>query len=382
MTAAIEPFTIAIPETEIADLHARLDRTRWPDQLPGAGWDYGIPLAYLRELAGHWRHRYDWRTHEARLNRLPQFTTTIDGARVHFIHAQSAEPAAMPLLILHGWPGSVVELEPIIARLTDPVAHGGDAADAFDVIAPSLPGYGFSGPTAERGWNVRRIAAAMTELMARLAYERYAVHGGDWGSEIARQIGVGDPAHVAAVHVTMMFGANARPQDVDPADPEDRRSLELIARYRRELAGYARLQGTRPQTLAYALTDSPVGQLAWIAERFFDWTASHERPEDAVDRDRLLTNVMVYWLTGTAGSSARLYWEEDHDPESAVRTPGSVPTGVMVFPRDIAPPVRRRAEQFNRIVRWTESERGGHFPGMEQPELLVDDIRAFLRELR
>lgn len=382
MSKTIEPFRIAVDEAELTELRARLDRTRWPDELPGAEWDYGVPLGYLRELAGHWRERYDWRAHEAALNRLAQFTTVIDGTRVHFVHVRSDVPGAVPLLVLHGWPGSIAELTALIGPLTDPLAHGGDRADAFHVIAPSLPGYGFSGPTPDRGWTLRRVTRAMAELMERLGYERYGVHGGDWGAAIARGLGVVDPDHLIGIHLTMLLAASARRRDADRDDPTERRSLEAAARYRSELSGYAVLQGTRPHTLAYALTDSPVGQLAWIAEKFKDWTDSRDVPEDAVDRDQLLTNVMLYWLTRTAGSSARLYYETAHDPAGAADPPTDVPTGVAVFPHDLALPIQRRAERENRIVRWTEMERGGHFPAMEQPELLIDDIRAFFRTLQ
>jgi pimeloyl-ACP methyl ester carboxylesterase len=382
--SAVEPFRIAVPQSELDDLAERLDRTRWPDALPGAGWEYGVPLDYLRELAEHWRHTYDWRHHEAELNRLAQFTTTLDGTRVHFIHVRSREPAATPLLILHGWPGSIVELAGLVGPLTDPVAHGGDAADGFHVVAPSLPGYGFSGPTLETGWGVARVTAAMAALMQRLGYGCYGVHGGDWGATIARGLGVTDAERVTGVHLTMLLGAVPSHRDTDPDDPEEQRSLAVAGRYRAELAGYAILQATRPQTLAYALTDSPVGQLAWIAEKFKDWTDSDTVPEDAVDRDQLLTNVMLYWLTRTAGSSARLYWETAHAGGGwgAAEPPSTVPTAVAILPRDLSRPVRRVAERTNRIVRWTELEHGGHFAAMEVPGPLLADIRAFFAGLR
>jgi pimeloyl-ACP methyl ester carboxylesterase len=263
----VEAFAIAVAQSELDDLHQRLDRTRWPEEVPGGGWDQGVPLAYLRELSDHWRHRYDWRAHEARLNALAQFTTRIDGTRIHFVHVRSPEPAALPLVILHGWPGSIVELAGLIGPLADPRAHGGDPARAFHVVAPSLPGYGFSGPTPDRGWGVRRIAAAMAELMGRLGYRRFGAHGGDWGAAIARELGVLAPDRVLGAHITMLSSAAASRRDADAdadADPQDerqQRSLAAAARYRRDLSGYAILQSTRPQTLSYALTDSPVGQL-------------------------------------------------------------------------------------------------------------------------
>ena len=382
----VEPFRIAVAHAELDDLHDRLDRTRWPEEVPGGGWDQGVPLAYLRDLCDHWRHRYDWRAHEARLNALAQFTTRIDGTRVHFIHVRSPEPDAVPLVILHGWPGSVVELAGLVGPLSDPGAHGAPGASAFHVVAPSLPGYGFSGPTPDRGWGVSRIAGAMAELMERLGYASFGAHGGDWGAAIAREIGVLAPDRVRGVHLTMLSSAVAsrRDADADPQDEREQRSLAATARYRGELSGYAILQSTRPQTLAYALTDSPAGQLAWIVERFKDWTDSRDVPEDAVDRGTLLTTVMAYWLTRTAGSSARLYWETAHGPGGwgSAPPPSTVPTGMAVFPRDLSVPIRRIAERANRIVHWTEMERGGHFPALEAPDLLLADIRAFFAALR
>jgi pimeloyl-ACP methyl ester carboxylesterase len=372
---AITPFTIDIPQADLDDLHQRLDRTRWPAEAPDADWVRGIPGRYLRGLADYWRHTYDWRAQEAALNAFAQFTTTIDGQQVHFLHVRSPEPDATPLIITHGWPGSVAEFMDIIGPLTDPVAHGGNPADAFHVVAPSIPGYGFSGPVTEPGWNLTRIAAAFTVLMERLGYERYAAQGGDWGSSITREIGVLDPEHVIGVHLNMLA---TRPDPVlDTGEPtdEDRASDAAQDLYDSELSGYAKIQGTRPQTLAYALTDSPVGQLAWIAEKFKEWTDSGEVPEDAIDRDHLLTDVMIYWLTATAGSSAQIYYEVAHSVRS--RRPSSVPTAVAVFPRDLFRPVRRIAERTNPIERWTEFEQGGHFAAMEQPEPLVADIRAF-----
>jgi microsomal epoxide hydrolase len=272
----------------------------------------------------------------------------------------------------------------LIGPLSDPRSHGGDPADAFHVVAPSLPGYGFSGPTTERGWSRTRITDAMAVLMQRLGYGRYAVHGGDWGAAIARGLGVVDAEHVLGVHLTMLLSAVPARDEADQDNPDERRSLQTASRYRAELSGYAILQATRPQTLSYALTDSPVGQLAWIVEKFKDWTDSNDVPEDAVDRDQLLTNVMLYWLTRTAGSSARLYWETAHAAGGwgTSEPPSSVPTAVVVLPRELSHPVRRIAERDNEIVRWTEFDRGGHFAAMEVPEPLTDDIRAFFGELR
>jgi len=388
----IQPYLLEVPEEDLEDLRRRLDRTRWPDELPGVGWAYGVPLGYLKELAGWWRNRYDWRAAERQLNDLPQFTTTIDNQRVYFLHVRSPEPDALPLVITHGWPGSVAEFLRIIGPLTDPAAHGGEAADAFHVVAPSIPGFGPSGPTTERGWDVRRVATAWAELMRRLGYRRFGAHGGDWGSAISRDLGLIDPEHVAGVHLTML--ASAVPRQEPSAEElagwseADRQRIKESWRRRsgflREGAGYSMLQSTRPQTLAYALTDSPVGQLAWIVDKFKEWTDSSERPEDAVDRDQLLTNVSLYWFTATAGSSARIYYEAAHGGVGVAGAdePSVTPTGVAVFPHEITPPVRRIADRSNAIIHWSEFDRGGHFAAMEVPDLLVGDLRAFFRQLR
>jgi epoxide hydrolase len=378
MDADLQPFRIDIPQAEVDDLRARLARTRWPDQLSGVGWDYGIPLDYVRDLAEYWRTGYDWRLHERRLNEFPQFTTTIDGQRVHFLHVRSPEPGAMPLIVTHGWPGSVVEFTGVIGQLTDPRAHGGDPADAFHLVIPSIPGYGFSGPTHEPGWNVHRIALAWDVLMTRLGYARYGAQGGDWGASISRELGVVAPEHVIGVHLTMLFPQGPLDQP-DLTDVEKAR-LERMQQFRRTGSGYGSIQSTRPQTLAYALTDSPAGQLAWITEKFGEWIDG-DLPDDAIDRDQLLTNVCVYWFTGTAGSSARLYFETAHSRGWAP-APSTAPTGVAVFPAEIAPPIRRFAELSNAIVHWTEFDRGGHFAAMEEPDLLVADVRQFFRMFR
>jgi epoxide hydrolase len=377
--AQIQPFRIDIPEAELDDLRARLARTRWPDQLPGVGWDYGIPLDYVRELAEYWRSGYDWRVHERELNAFPQYTTVIDGQRVHFLHVRSPEPDALPLILTHGWPGSVVEFTGIIGSLTDPAAHGWDRGDAFHLVVPSIPGFGFSGPTSDRGWDVRRVARAWDELMSRLGYQRYGAQGGDWGSSISRELGVAHPDHLIGVHLNMLLPQV--PDGISDLTKTERERVEAMQRFRTAGSGYYAIQSTRPQTLAYALTDSPAGQLAWITEKFGEWT-DDGLPDQAVDRDQLLTNVTVYWLTGTAGSSARLYYEVAHAAGWGRPTPSTAPTGVAVFPREIAPPVRRFAEQTNNIVHWSEFDRGGHFAAMEVPDLLVGDVRAFFRQLR
>ncbi|MGW1254665.1 epoxide hydrolase family protein [Streptomyces sp. NPDC002513] len=390
--ASLKPFRIDFPQSDLDDLHDRLDRTRWPDALPDVGWAYGVPRDYLRELVRYWRHDYDWRAAEARLNKWPQFTTTIDRANVHFAHIRSPEPDATPLVITHGWPGSIVEFLDVVGPLTDPAAHGGDPADAFHVVVPSIPGFGLSGPARDQGWEAGRVADAWAELMRRLGYERFGAQGGDWGSVISRELGRAHPDRVIGVHLNLLPGAQ---QLTEPTDEElaaldageRERTLTSWRRWdawQREGAGYAALQSTRPETLAYALTDSPVGQLAWIVEKFREWTDSEELPEEAVDRDLLLTNVMLYWLTGTAGSSARIYYERAHASgrAAAPAEPSEAPTGLAVFPAENQVPLRHRAERTENIVRWTEFDRGGHFAAMEEPDLLVDDVRAFFRQLR
>ncbi|HEY2203907.1 MAG TPA: epoxide hydrolase [Pseudonocardia sp.] len=382
----LRPFQLAVPESELDDLRDRLDRTRWPDELPDAGWDHGVPLAHLRELAGYWRHGYDWRAAEARLNEWPQLVTEIDGATVHLAHLRSPEPDATPLLLSHGWPGSIVEFARVAGPLSDPRGHGGDPADAFHLVMPSLPGFGLSGPTRDRGWNLRRIAAAFAELMARLGYRRYGVQGGDWGAGVSRELGR-TRSEVIGVHLNLLPGAGATAEPtaaelaaLDPAERE--RTLASWRRYReweREGTGYAAIQATRPQTLAYALTDSPVGQLAWIAEKFRAWSD----PASVLDRDQLLTNVMIYWLTRTAGSAARVYYERAHaDDGGATPGPSAAPTALADFRYENFVPLRHVAERTETIVRWTSFDRGGHFAAMEQPELLVADVRAFFRQLR
>jgi epoxide hydrolase len=379
----IRPFRVEIPEAELDDLRDRLAHTRWPSELPGQGWSRGVPLEYLRELAEYWRSGYDWRAHEARLNELPQFVTDIDGTSVHFLHIRSAEPDALPLIMTHGWPGSIVEFLDVIEPLTDPRSHGGDPADAFHLVIPSIPGFGLSGPTSEPGWSARRVGAAFAELMSRLGYERYGAQGGDEGAIISPDIGRAAPDHVVGVHVnaaTVGFMPFPPLEETELAElsEAERDRVARIAEFLDDEFGYARIQSTRPQTLAYGLTDSPVGQLAWVVEKFKAWTPGTEVPEDAIDRDRMLTNVMLYWLTGTARSSANIYYEDKHSGAWPQRS--GVPTGVAVSAHDIS--IRRYAEQSNNIVHWTEFDRGGHFAALETPDLLIPDVREFFRALR
>jgi microsomal epoxide hydrolase len=379
VTEGIEPFTVHVDDAVLDDLRERLARTRYPDQIEGTGWEYGIPVAYLRDLVEYWRTAYDWRSEEARLNELDHFRTRLDGQSVHFIHARSPRDDALPLLMTHGWPGSVVEFLDVIPRLTTPEAYGGDAADACHVIAPSLPGYGFSEPTRTTGWTPWRVARAFAELMARLGYDRYAAQGGDWGAQVATRIGASDEAHCAAIHLNM--------QIVDPPDDpvelsdEDRAALAALQRFQREEAGYALEQATKPQTLGVSLNDSPAGLLAWIVEKLRGWSDCGGDPERVFPRDQILTNVMAYWATGTITSSARLYWEHQHGDVPAPAYVG-VPTGVVRYPKEVLRFPRPWVERRFHVTYWHEQPRGGHFAAMEQPDLFVEDLRRFLQTIR
>ncbi|MEJ3656660.1 epoxide hydrolase family protein [Actinomycetes bacterium KLBMP 9759] len=373
------PFTVAVPESEIDELGQRIAATRWPDQLPGVGWSYGVALDDVRELAAYWRDGYDWRLHERKLNAFPQFTTTIDGQNVHFVHARSPEPEAVPLVVTHGWPSTVHDFVDIIGPLTDPRAHGGDPADAFHVVAPSLPGFAYSGPTTATGWGTDRIAAAWAELMSGLGYDRYVAQGGDFGSIIAPDLGRLVPERVLGVHVNALATASMvhDPADAEKLTDEERAASEASSAEWGERSGYAMIQSTRPQTLAYGLLDSPAGQLAWNYEWFADYdpTASTMTP---IDRDAILTDVSSFWFTRTAGSAARIYRETN--AWGGAPRPSGVPTAVANFAGDGA--IRGIAELAHNVVRWTEYDRGGHFASLQAPDLLVADIREFVRTLR
>jgi epoxide hydrolase len=384
-TTTMRPFRIDIPQGALDDLKSRLALTRWPSEVPGLGWSRGVPVEYLKELAEYWRTEYDWRADEAVLNSYPQYITEIDGADVHFIHVRSPEPDALPLLLSHGWPGSPVEFLDVIGPLSDPRGHGEPTAPAFHLVIPSLPGYGFSGPLREPGWDLVRIARAWAELMKRLGYDRYLTQGGDFGAGISMIVGQLDRPHVLGVHVNLLptGPASSDPAELDGLSDSDLARLGRLPRVRRYESGYMKIQATKPQTLAYALTDSPVGQLAWIIDKFRDWADAADVPEDAIRRDRLLANATIYWLTATAGSSAALYLEivdflPDVDPPPGPNPPSDLPLGVAVFPRDMFLPVRRFAERdFTNIVQWSEFDRGGHFAAMEEPDLFVADLRGF-----
>jgi pimeloyl-ACP methyl ester carboxylesterase len=349
------------------------------DVIDDTGWEYGIPFGYLGELVEYWRDTFDWRAQEARLNELAHFRTLIDGQPIHFVHARSPHEDALPLLLTHGWPGSIVEFLDVIPRLTDPEAHGGSAADAFHVVAPSLPGYGFSGPTRTRGWDTWRIARAFAELLGRLGYTRYGAQGGDWGAQVATRIGALDPAHCAALHLNMPLAE--RPEPPVDLTEQDKADLAAMAQFAREESGYASQQSTKPQTIGVALNDSPVGLLAWIVEKFRTWSDCDGHPENVFTRDQLLTNVMVYWVTATSASAARLYWEHRGAAEGAPEYVG-VPTGVARYPKEIVRFPRSWVERRYNLTHWADMPRGGHFAAMEQPELFVDDVRQFFRTVR
>jgi epoxide hydrolase len=373
----IRPFRIDIPSSDLDDLRERLARTRYPEQLPGDAWQKGAPVDYLREWAEYWRDSYDWRAQEKLLNERPQFLTEIDGQTIHFLHVVSPEPDAFPLILTHGWPGSVVEFLDVIGPLSNPRAYGGSPSDAFHLVIPSIPGFGFSTPLSDTGWDSRRTASAFAQLMARLGYERYGAQGGDFGALISPDLGRVDPDHVVGVHVNAATVGFIPFGEVDESGLTDveRGRIARMKRFLSEGNGYFQIQGTKPQTIAYGLNDSPVGQLAWIVEKFREWTHGDEV---TVDRDRVLTNVMLYWLTGTAGSAANMYYELTHS--GVWPTPSAVPTAVTAFAQDIS--IRSAAEQLNTIARWTDFHTGGHFAAMETPDLLVGDVRAFFADLR
>jgi pimeloyl-ACP methyl ester carboxylesterase len=366
----ITPFSIDIPQAQLDDLQTRLGQARWPDELPGGG-DYGVSQSYVRSLADRWQSGYDWRTVEARINQYPQFTTEIDGQPVHFLHVRSPEPNALPLIVTHGWPGSIVEFLDIIDPLTDPRAHGGDPATAFDMVIPSMPGYGFSGPTHEPGWNLYRIAAAWVELMRRLGYERYGAVGNDAGSMISPEIGRLDPDHVVGVHVTQIFSfPSGDPSEFADMTEQEASELATLQWFVENKMSFNTLMAQQPQTLSYAVTDSPLGLLAWNAQLL---------GED-LDPDFALSNVMLYWLTGTPASAARLYYENAHTTDRPTG-PTTVPLALAAFGGDFSG-IRRFADRDHaNIVRWTTFDKGGHFAAHKAPAELIGDIRAFYAEL-
>jgi epoxide hydrolase len=369
----VRPFRVEIPQTDLDDLRERLDRVCWPDELPGVAWSYGVPHDYVRELVDEWRTRFDWRSHEARLNGYPQFTTTIDRQQVHFVQVRSPEPDALPLICTHGWPMSVFEYLDLAGPLSDPRAHGGDPADAFHVVIPSIPGVAFSGPTTEPGWDTRRVARAWVELMARLGYERYGAHGNDGGSQISPEVGRYDGERVVGVHVTQLFSfPSGDPTEFADMSEEDLAALAFLEQF---TAGgglaYNAYQSAQPQTLAYALQDSPAGWLAWVTQLF----------QRFVEPEYIFVNASAYWLTNTIGSSIRRYYAEAH-AEAGPTEPTTTPTGVAIFANDFQS-IRRFADRDHaNIVSWNRYDRGSHFSPHDAPELLLDDIRQFFRGLR
>ncbi|MER5713811.1 epoxide hydrolase family protein [Streptomyces sp. NPDC002132] len=403
--SAIRSFRIDVPPAQLDDLQARLAATRWPDELPGVGWARGVPVTYLKDLAEYWRAAYDWRVHEAELNTFPQYMTTVDGQNIHFLHVRSPRADATPLMLLHGWPGSVADFLDVIGPLSDPDAHGGDSAAAFHLVIPSLPGFAFSTPPAGPGMGAARMAGVFNRLMDRLGYTRYGVHGYDTGSWVAPEMGKQAPDHVIGVHVNAMitFPAGAE-GEMDGLTEAEQRRWHRMQNFN---DAYLQCNSKRPQTVAYALTDSPVGQLAWIVEKFKELTDPEDAlPEDSIHRDRILTEVSLYWLTATAASAAQVYYEEisanawseaaaddwtaataasdtgwsEGQGDWAAGPRGTVPTAVLLSAHDVT--IRRWAERDHNIVRWTELDRGGHFLAMEAPELLVSDVREFFDKMR
>ena len=386
MSDEVKPFRIEVSEADLRDLRQRLKQTRWPEPETVEDWSQGVPLAYLRELCLYWSEEYDWRATEARLNSLPQFRTVIDGLGIHFLHIRSPHAEALPLVITHGWPGSIIEFLKVLGPLTEPTAHGGETADAFHLVCPALPGYGFSDKPARPGWGVERIAAAWTVLMDRLGYKRYGAQGSDWGTSVSACIGQQDAEHVAGIHLMPPL-APPDPATFDDLTEGERAALASLEHSAEWDSGYSREHSTRPQTIGYALVDSPAALCAWIIEKFWAWTDCDGDLESVLTRFELLDNLMLYWLPRTGASSARLYWESIRKINEWIsgRTTDTVavPTGCSIFPKELQRPSRRWAEKrFLDIRYWNELDRGGHFAAFEQPKLFVDEVRSFFRLVR
>lgn len=381
----IKPFTIDIPDAVLDDLQRRLELTRWPGEIPGADWDYGTNLDYLRELMAYWRTQFNWRAREKSLNKFSHYKTAIDGQGIHFIHEKGKGPNPMPLVITHGWPGSFFEMYKIIPLLTDPGSYGGDPADAFDVVVPSMPGYGFSDHTVQRGIHVLKVSDLWAKLMTEgLGYQRFGAQGGDWGASVTNYLGYAHAQRLIGIHTTSItrptpyLGSGSAPLSEAETAFMARRQAWLQAE-----GGYSHIQGTKPQTLAYGLNDSPTGLAGWIVEKYRTWSDCNGDIESRFSKDELLTTVSIYWVTQTINSSTRLYYETQRQPwELKQGEQVSAPTGVAVFPHEISVPPREWGERSFNLQRWTEMPRGGHFAALEEPELLVDDIRAFFRPLR
>jgi microsomal epoxide hydrolase len=380
---AVQPFKIQVPDVVLEDLRARLARVRWPDEPPDAGWRYGTDLAYMKELCTYWLDQYDWRMHEARINALPQFTASVGGIDVHYVQVRGVGPKPFPLLLSHGWPGSVWEFHRLIPLLTDPGAHGADPADAFTVIAPSLPGYGFSFKPNQRRFGIAEIADIFARLMTdTLGWRRFGAQGGDWGAFITSRLGLTYSSRVAGIHVNLLVVRRDGPMPTDPT-PEEKTYLDELRLWEREETGYQMIQGTKPQTLAYGLTDSPTGLAAWIVEKFRTWSDCGGNVERRFSKDVLLTNIMLYWITGTINASFWPYFARRHSPSPLPEGQRvEVPTAYASFPKEILHPPRAWAEQVYNIQRWTLMPAGGHFAALEEPAALAADIRAFFRDLR
>lgn len=378
-STSVRPFTVAIPDAEIDDLKRRLAATRWPDPETVGDWSQGVRVENARSLVDYWERDYDWRRFESELNRYPQFLTEIDGLDIHFIHVRSRNPHAMPLILTHGWPGSVVEFLKLIGPLTDPVRFGGDAADSFDVVVPSLPGFGFSQKPTEAGWNVSRIADAWVQLMRRLGYTKWAAQGGDWGAVVTTALGAMRPEGLLGVHLNTQYAFPARIPDT--LSPEQRYAVETLALYTGDLGGSNHLQSTKPATVGFALADSPAGQAAWIYEKFQSKTDNRGLAEDALGVDDMLDAISLYWFTNSAASSGRIYWENKTRTFAGPKL--TLPVAVTVFPRDIPRLPRSWIEDaYSDLIHYGEADEGGHFAALEQPEILVGEIRAGLRTLR
>jgi len=379
VSEAISPFKIDIPQSQLDDLKARLANTRWPEKETVDDWSQGSPLAAVQDLCDYWQNSYDWRRCEDRLNNFDNFTTEIDGLNIHFIHVRSPHKNAMPLLLTHGWPGSVIEFMKVIGPLTNPTEHGGSAEDAFDVVIPSLPGFGFSEKPKSTGWGISKIAAAWISLMKRLGYSQFVAQGGDWGAGITTAIGAINPEECLGIHLNMPI---VFPEQADFANltPREQAAVDKMQFYQDFDSGYSKQQATRPQSIGYGLVDSPSAQAAWIYEKFYAWTDNNGKPEDALSRDEMLDNIMLYWLPATGASSARLYWESFSEMNG---TKLSLPVGVSIFPEELFRPSRRWAERaYDNIIHWNELNQGGHFAAFEQPETFTQEVRNCFRSLR
>jgi pimeloyl-ACP methyl ester carboxylesterase len=383
MSTAITPFQLAIEDQQLRDLKQRLALTRWPDRQTSDGWSQGVPLDYMRELCTYWVEDYDWYRWQDKLNSYPQFKTRIDEVGIHFIHLRSPHADALPLLMTHGWPGSIVEFHKVMAPLTNPTAYGGNAADAFHLVCPTLPGFGFSDKPKNTGWNVQKIGQAWDTLMARLGYQRYVAQGGDWGAMVTTSIAQSRSERCAGIHLNMPI-AGPDADTMDQLTPQEQSALKDAAYYNRRDSAYAKQQSTRPQTLGYGLADSPSGQAAWIIEKFYAWTdcgeGADKHPENVLSKDELLDNVMMYWLSDSAASSARIYWESFRQADDR---PVELPVGCSIFPREIFRCSQRWAQKrFPQLVYWNELDKGGHFAAFEQATVFIDELRKCFRLMR